>query len=365
MSDPRSVRASPRRKRVSHRRYLVRRAAVVGIIVGAGFGVVRVAGALGGGDEPAEAVSGVVDITTTAPGTAPAVASTTTTDEPATLTGVTSAFADSAPDVTSDDSAPEDTDSKATLPGGSITSTAPTTTITVAPDTTPATTLPPAPTAEDPARVLVVGDSFAGLWGPPLQSTLDATGVVQTQIDYQMGTGLARPRNFDWFARVNEQLPAVAPDVVVTSFGGNDFVGLSTADGSLVVGDPVANEAEWMAEYEQRAGEMMDLLAADGRTVIWVGIPNDPDPARTQGLAIQNRAAKEAAASRPHVVFIDSWALFSGRDGNWAEYVIDPRDGQGKDVRMDDGYHINEAGAEIIAHYIAEAVRQAVHLPPG
>jgi hypothetical protein len=337
---------------------LVRRAAVVGIIVGATFGVVRVAGALGGSDEPAEAGSGEVPVAASTPSTAASIAVTTTTDEP--LTEVTSEFADSAPDATSDDTTADGTDPETTDAEAATTTSS--TTTTLAPETTPATTLPPAPTAEDPARVLVVGDSFAGLWGPPLQSTLDATGVVQTTIDFEMGTGLARPGNADWFARATADLADVAPDVVVTSFGGNDFVGLSTADGSQVVGDPVANEAEWIAEYAQRAGAMMDLLAADGRTVIWVGIPNDPDPARTQGLAIQNRAAKEAAATRPHVVFIDGWALFSGRDGNWAEYVIDPRDGQGKDVRMDDGYHINEAGAEIIAHYIYEAVGQAVHL---
>ncbi|MGH9270612.1 MAG: hypothetical protein ACRDZ2_05000, partial [Ilumatobacteraceae bacterium] len=80
------------------------------------------------------------------------------------------------------------------------------------------------------------------------------------------------------------------------------------------------------------------------------------------GLAIQNKAAKAAAAGRPHIVFIDAWGIFSGRDGNWAEYVIDPRDNQGKDVRIDDGYHINNAGAEIIAHYAAEAVRAAIRL---
>ena len=62
-----------------------------------------------------------------------------------------------------------------------------------------------------------------------------------------------------------------------------------------------------MAEYQRRAGQMMDLLAADGRTVIWVGTANHPDPAKSDGLALQDRAAKAAAAERPGVVFIDTW----------------------------------------------------------
>lgn len=343
MSAPRPDRATPRRRRVSRRRYLARRAAVVAVIVGAGFGVVRVAGALGGGDDQA---GEVVDIDVTA-------APTTTRRVTSTEVTADTVEATDRPRQQRESTTPEPTDGATTTVDA---------TTTVAPETTPATTVPGPPTAEAPAKVLVVGDSFAGLWGPPLESTLEETGVVQVEIDYLMGSGLGQPTDFDWFARVNEQLPAVAPEVVVTSFGGNDFVQLTAGDGSLVVGDPVNNEEEWIAEYQERAGAMMDLLAEDGRTVVWVGIPNDSDPAQTAGLAIQNKAAKAAAAERPHIVFIDAWGIFSGRDGNWAEYVIDPRDGQGKDVRMDDGYHINEAGAEIIAHYATEAVRAAVHL---
>jgi hypothetical protein len=57
------------------------------------------------------------------------------------------------------------------------------------------------------------------------------------------------------------------------------------------------------------------------------------------------------------VIFVDTWARFSGRDGNWAEFVIDPRDSQGKDVRAEDGFHLNTNGAEILALDIAQAIR--------
>ena len=40
--------------------------------------------------------------------------------------------------------------------------------------------------------------------------------------------------------------------------------------------------------------------------------------------------------------------------------MIDPRDGQGKDVRADDGFHLNTTGAEILALDIAEAVRRSL-----
>jgi hypothetical protein len=101
----------------------------------------------------------------------------------------------------------------------------------------------------------------------------------------------------------------------------------------------------------------MDLLLEGDRTVIWVGIPNDDNPEVTARMAVQDQAARAAAAARPDIEFVDTWARFSGRSGGWAEYVVDPRDGQGKDVRAGDGFHLNEIGAEILALDIAEVVK--------
>jgi uncharacterized protein len=215
-------------------------------------------------------------------------------------------------------------------------------------------------TAENPATVFIVGDSDAGTFGPYLQSLLDGTGIVETQLDYKVSSGLARPDFFDWPAEIARKLPEVNPDIVVATFGGNDAQGLAVASGEFIIGDPVANEAKWTEEYQQRVGAVMDQLLEGGRTLIWVGIPNDDNPDVTARMAIQDRAAKAAAAERPEVIFVDTWKRFSGRDGGWAEFVIDPRDGEGKDVRADDGFHLNTTGAEILALDIAQAIRDTL-----
>ena len=225
-------------------------------------------------------------------------------------------------------------------------------------DTEPVNTGPA--TAADPATVFIVGDSDAGTFGPYLQTLLDGTGVVETSLDYKVSSGLARPDFFDWPAEIDRKLPEVNPDIVVATFGGNDAQGLAVESGEFIIGDPVANEAEWSEEYQQRVGSAMDQLLEGGRTLIWVGIPNDDSPEVTARMAIQDRAAKAAAADRPDVIFIDTWNRFSGRDGNWAEFVIDPRDGEGKDVRADDGFHLNTTGAEILALDIAQAIRDTL-----
>jgi uncharacterized protein len=222
----------------------------------------------------------------------------------------------------------------------------------------PEDTGPPSPS--NPATVYIVGDSDAGTFGPYLQTLLDGTLLANTQLNYKVSSGLARPDFFDWPKELAAKLPEVDPDIVVVTFGGNDSQGLSKPQSQLewVVNDPLANQAEWSAEYERRVGEVMDLLLEDDRRVIWVGIPNDDNPDVSARLQLQDTAAKAAAAARPGVIFIDTWKRFSGRDGGWAEFVIDPRDGTGKDVRAEDGFHLNQTGAEILAIDIAVAAQE-------
>ena len=216
----------------------------------------------------------------------------------------------------------------------------------------------PPPSSAAPAKVLVVGDSDAGTFGPYLEQLLDRTGVAETTVDYKVSSGLARPDFFDWPAHLRSTLPAADPDIVVVTFGGNDAQGMSNADGSnpLAWNDPVTAEEDWKPEYTRRAGEVMDLLAEGGRTVVWVGIPNDDSPEMSARLFVQDQAVRAALATRPDVQFVDTWARFSSLNGGWAEYVVDPRDGKGKDVRADDGFHLNQNGAEILALDIAELV---------
>jgi len=321
------------RRRVSRRRYMFRRAGALVVLVLIAFGAARfLSAALGGSDRAAQgsSVPRATDVTTD------------TAADPATDGVVDSGPADGAGGA-------------ADQPLG-VDSVAPVEAI-APPDTEPDEPVAGPPSQTNPAEVYIVGDSDAGTFGPYLQRLLDGTLITETDLNYKVSSGLSRPDFFDWFAELRRLLPEVAPDIVVVTFGGNDGQPLTEADGAVVTGMPESDTADWTAEYERRAGEMMDLLLEDDRSVIWVGIPNDDNPDVTARMTIQDQAAKAAAAARPGVVFIDTWTRFSGRDGGWAEFVIDPRDGQGKDVRASDGFHLNEVGAEILAIDIAQAIR--------
>lgn len=243
-----------------------------------------------------------------------------------------------------------------TLPAATTSSTSTTSTSTTVPPPKVRTT----PTAANPAVLYIAGDSDAGTFGPYLSKLLETTGVVAVKLDYKVSSGLARPDFYDWPAHFTETLPVVNPDIVVVTFGGNDAQGLTDGTGAFVVqqakGTP-GGDAEWRAEYAKRVGSVMDQLATNHRTLIWVGIPNDNNPDVTARLQVQDEVVKAEAAKRPGVVLIDTWARFSGVNSGYADFVIDPRDSVGKAVRAKDGFHLNTTGAEILALDIAAAVK--------
>lgn len=213
------------------------------------------------------------------------------------------------------------------------------------------------PSKDRQAQLLIVGDSDAGTFGPYLQRLLKKTGLVNSTLDYKVSSGLARLDFFDWPNKLATDLAETRPDLVVITFGGNDAQGLTDANKKVLAPVPTGEGDEtWREIYGSRVGAVMDMAMADNTTVIWVGIPNHIDAAVTKRMKVQDDVVRAEAAKRPNLRFVDTWALFSGGNGNYADFVIDPRDGEGKPVRAKDGFHLNETGAEILALKVYEQV---------
>jgi uncharacterized protein len=218
------------------------------------------------------------------------------------------------------------------------------------PDTGPPDTGPPTP--ENKAKVLILGDSDAGTFGPYLMSLLEPNGVTDSDLFYKVSSGLSRPDFYDWPADLEVRLPEEDPDILVVTFGGNDAQDILIDGASR----PVDSD-EWRAEYGRRVGEVMDMMTEGGRTLIWVGIPNASEESFTKRLEILRDVTLAEIEKRPDsVIYVDTWNRFAGLSGGYADYVVDPRDGQGKNVRASDGFHLNVTGAEILALDIARVV---------
>lgn len=242
---------------------------------------------------------------------------------------------------------------------GSLGTTAPTAgaTTTATGPASPASTAPAepdtprVPSASDPARVLLVGDSEAQGLEPFLETVFDDVDLTTLSTEGRNSTGLVRSDYFDWPEHLRTVIPQTEPDIVVAFFGGNDgqpFVDMQ----SKPVGSP-----EWREEYGKRVGETMDYLRADGRTLIWIGVPIPGEAGLRERLTAQNEVVVEQAASRPDVVFIDSWQLFAGIDGGYATHVFDPLNQTYAVVRSDrDEFHLNVAGTKILAAAVGDAI---------
>jgi hypothetical protein len=215
------------------------------------------------------------------------------------------------------------------------------------------------PSAAQPLRLWVAGDSMAGIFGLALVRRANDTGVVTAELDYRLSTGLSRPDYFNWPAHFMQETAKRKPEVVVAVFGANDSQGLQTPAGDVY--QPMSDG--WRAEYARRVGGTMDLLHSPGRMVLWIGQPIARDGDYSARMQDMNRIYEEQAATRPWVVFVDTFPFFADKDGNYNAYLPNG-DGDIEKVREQDGVHLTWAGGDKMASVVMYYLGQFVKLSP-
>ncbi len=224
---------------------------------------------------------------------------------------------------------------------------------TASPEITTTTTL----VIDGPPRVSIYGDSLAAGFGGLLKSMLDQQGIT-TFLATKGSSGLSQPGFFDWPNHLNVWVPQENAGVVVIGLGANDGQDVYVNELSYSTNDP-----EWSIEYGRRVTELVTLVTSQGRTLVWVGTPDVKAKAFRANLGILRTATKNAIdaarASGADVVYLDTWNLFLGLDGNYSPYVIDPNDGERKKSRDSDGFHLSLAGNKILAAAITNEVNAA------
>lgn len=233
------------------------------------------------------------------------------------------------------------------------------------PDTaagTTTTTLPPeyrVPTAADPVKLLVVGDSLMGWIGPAIVGEL-GDDPIQVAEDWEVGSGLARPDVINWPARLAADMTAQNPEVVVVGFGGNDAQDMATDSGRVTVGTP-----EWAAEYQRRVAQVLNALEGTNRTVYWIGLPITARADIEAAAPAMAAAVEREVSARPWAHYVSTRKTLAGPDGEYVTYLRDESGNEVK-VRENDGVHPNLAGARRMVAPLVEALtderklRQAV-----
>ena len=218
--------------------------------------------------------------------------------------------------------------------------------------TTPVRHGKPRLTPANPLRILVAGDSLAGDFGPLLQEYGKRTGVIEPagQVDFRIGTGLARPDVFDWLRELREDIAANHPNMIVLTFGLNDDQPMTGPTGNyLALGSP-----GWIAEYRRRVGAMMDIALAAGAKVIYVSPPLVPDRARSARYQQIATLIAQAAARRGQDVRAFNTGKLLDPSGHYTQFAR--VNGQLVALRRSDGVHLSAYGDQRMAASVLRTI---------
>jgi hypothetical protein len=233
------------------------------------------------------------------------------------------------------------------------------------PPSTPTDQPPPPPPRESftptrPLRLWIAGDSLVVVPGESLLRLAAGNRAIERtgHVDGRIASGLERPDVFNWFTHIRDVMTGEKPPrAVVVMFGGNDDHGFMTG---LPAGIQISTfgSSSWTREYRRRVAGLMDTLTRRGAYVVWIGLPISSDAEQTRRFDAINAIVQSEAASRPgRVAYLDTYFLFAGADGGYAQYVTDA---SGKLVKMraEDGVHFERAAGDLIAAKVLDLLEE-------
>ncbi|HEV3282226.1 MAG TPA: DUF459 domain-containing protein [Acidimicrobiales bacterium] len=234
------------------------------------------------------------------------------------------------------------------------------------PPGTPTSTIPALdqhPTAANPLRVLVMGDSIGIDLGQPLVADLSATGVATATLDGRIDTGLSRPDYFNWPAELGVDLANDRPRLVVVMMGANDPQSLVGANGE---GTTAYGAPGWSAGYGQRVSGLIGEANAAGAHVLWVGMPPMARSDLNAGMQVLNSVVEAQVGTDPAgATFLASSAVLGDAQGNYTAYLPNSS-GAEVNIRTPDGTHLSPDGGERLSQAVLTAMRSQLHIDlPG
>jgi hypothetical protein len=214
------------------------------------------------------------------------------------------------------------------------------------------------PTATDPLRVLLVGDSVMVDASPGIEAVIEATGVARVEPGGAPGFGLTYTKSWrkDW----TDMVARVEPDVVVVLLGAWD------ADNAL------AHPPEW---YAGVVDDATAVLAKRGARDVWLGWPptrppavagrREPDYGHIDLQRETVDAAFQTVAERHpgDVAYVDTGATLSLPDGSFSAFLPDPTTGAMVRARKHDNTHFCPSGAERMGRLVLGALTSVFTLP--
>jgi len=225
----------------------------------------------------------------------------------------------------------------------------------------PAEAEPPPPTAAaepQSLRLLLVGaSSMQHDLGIALEEALEKRPGLVLHRFGKASTGLSRPDEFDWPAKLGRLLAELHPDVVIVNFGGNDAT-------SIPLGRRRWAEfgtEEWDREYGQRVADMVRRARTAGARAVVIGMPIMRSARFSERMRRLNGVTQKAVEAAGGF-YVDQWDLSSTPDGKYREVVT--VDGRQRLFRHSDGIHYSMYGGRWVARRLVERLeRLGIVLP--
>ena len=211
-------------------------------------------------------------------------------------------------------------------------------------------------TKQHPLRILEVGDSLATYPGYALQNVAKVYTGLQVKTITKQSSGLVYPGYYNWPQVLADAVAGFHPHVTVVLIGANDGQGM-LHDGQAY---PLFSDG-WSAEYASRVDRFIEISAAAGATVIWVGLPIMRNGAFSDTERRMNQFYKAACARHRGVVYIDGYSLFADASGAYADRLANST-GKTSLMRARDGIHFTMDGADRIAQAVVEVLVQRYRL---
>jgi uncharacterized protein len=200
----------------------------------------------------------------------------------------------------------------------------------------------PAIAANGTRTIALAGDSMMAVG---LSSTLLRQAPHYKDLTFlhtfKSGTGLARPEIFNWQLEYPAMLKDARPDFVLVAIGANDGQGF-VEDGVIY---PFASEG-WKRIYQRRVQAYLDMLTANGATVVWLELPPMKSDSYDARIALINRIDYSVVSASPHAIWVGTASLLGDTDGRFRDFG--QIDGRVTRLRQNDGIHLTDDGASLI-----------------
>lgn len=209
------------------------------------------------------------------------------------------------------------------------------------------------PTAEDPLRLMMAGDSLLADISLPIASAVQDGGRTVARVVEAPSI----PRDDATREQWRQRLARFDPEVIVVLIG--VWEGMATgAPGRYPLGS-----VAWERTYRQRLLDpYVELLASQGARVLWVGMPPVPDARRQRGFIAMNRAVRHLAEESTDLTYVPGDRILARPDGSWTAFLPGPN-GNPQRVRRVDTTHLCPWGAVRLARPVLRHVERQWDLP--